>query len=422
MVRKIMESSTAGSAIEVSSSVSYVSLAFFSLFVCVVDFVLVDDPDEESALDWRWLEKEVEAELAAAEQKQTNKTKNKTNKETKNKKQNDRHTTIMAPQPTHISIEGDDDDDGDGDSNLDDDILMVDDYGDPLVPPDVYDSSLAAVHADADARFGPAASDGASDANLLYQVLDEVDLDLWTKLMAGIERARDEVARTRRDEAIRETPLGQALQEQDRVRQHAPVRVNMQPPITMGGPNTLRPTTGGWMDRERTEPTATSRAPLRSVSFHGDDSSLDFGSIGHTGASVSGVGGSSSWSASVSSSSGSIGTGTGRPSPFSTDPRDVARESQLRPDASSGTYTQLVQSRPSSGGTATVSVESRQSTNRTLLHQPLPSNAREPYEKWIRGELHHALGIDRDHDTTITGRSLAAAAHAPQTFTRQMHI
>jgi hypothetical protein len=95
-----------------------------------------DDPDDEARLDWHWLEREVEAELAAASRAQQE-----------------------PPAP-------------------------VNPQGQAVLPDGRSEEQLRAARA----------AEHARDQDLLDGVLDEVDMQLWSKLISGIENARDELA------------------------------------------------------------------------------------------------------------------------------------------------------------------------------------------------------------------------------------
>lgn len=316
--------------------------SFSCISLCVSLCLAGGDPEEEAALDWQWLEKEVEADLNAA------------SATSRGASRSDRRAASLAAAGTTLVADARL---GDAAAQIEYEEAVVADadrvLADGRTVGEVVASSLEAEEADAD---------------LLYGVLDEVDLALWTRLMHGVETARDEIARLKH--AHPNDPAARALNQADRERAHAPLRVAFPTPL-----HALREEDG----RLREE----------------DGAADEFDAPPFAS----------------------------RPSPFATDAASVARESLLR---TPGTYAlqQLSaddQSQPHiTPGSPSASFRrshaarnSHTSPSRSGHHsRPMPTSARAPYASWLRGEMHEALGLETDSAQNSTAAAASPSGHA----------
>lgn len=375
--------------------------------LCPTLFVAEDDPEEEAALDWQWLEREVESELQAA---------------------SDAHRAKRNPPPPAASPK----------------LGAAAAASQSGVSSSPGPASAAAAAAAAGASSSRGGVDAASDQDLLYGVLDDVDMELWTKLMRGIESTREELDALRAaqhsafaSEQIGGSAAGRVLLEADRERGGpGPMRVPFPTPLR--SLHDREPYTSA-AQRAMDDPSEgrgaaayASGAPVIAVSLHA--SPYERPEFSPTTAELYAYA-----QAPPSTAAGSTPTPLfhRRPSPFAVDDVVLARESQIRPAEHTGTYTALVdyeermqtQQQPHGASFVPDASLSRSASRARILASParaaaavgphsspqlspLPRGAVRPYEAWLRAEMQQAATPSAAPAPISPGRFGSASASA----------
>lgn len=315
-----------------------------------------DDPAEEAALDWQWLEREVEQELEAA-----------------SRAKHRPPPPLPALKPASAS----------------------------------KPRRSAAGAAERDAAL-------ARDQALLDGVMDSVDIELWNKLMAGIECTRDELDRLRENAAITTGSQQRKLMVGD----GAP-EIDDAVGVRRAFPTPLRslhaPEARAMMERdlygEREDATAADAsahaAPVVNVPLHasGYETVQLSQSAAHLYAqrqtALEAAAASRAVASAEEASAADAAASRPRSSPYPTDAASVAREAQLRPGQFAGSYAALAQAKgmdddnENAAPTDAVWLDrgSRSSSPLGSAPRSLPPAVVRSYEAWLRGELSLAMSV-----------------------------
>ena len=313
-----------------------------------------DDPAEEAALDWQWLEREVEQELEAASRSRN-------------------------PPPPPLPV-----------------LKSASSASKPR--------RTAAGIAERDAAL-------ARDQALLDGVLDSVDMELWNKLMAGIECTRDELDRLRENAAISTGSQPRRLLAGDGAPEllddasgsgTSGVRRAFPTPLrSLHAPEAramMERDLYGEHDEERKQeahaPAAHAQAhdadapapPVGPVPLHA--SGFETVQLSQSAAQIY----AQRQSAREEAQAAAARRHKAHASPFPTDAASVAREAQLRPGQFAGSYAALAHAKGMDDARGS---DDTHAAAAELSHpgSSLPPAVVRSYEAWLRGELSLAMSV-----------------------------
>jgi hypothetical protein len=344
--------------------------------VCVCNIYIDDDPDEEAALDWHWLEREVESELAAADEA-------------------NRRLQLTDAQADAAAA---------------------------LVP-SAHVQTVAERHAARQAAID-------EDERRLNSVLDEVDMELWEKLIGGIQSTRDELNALKAgssmdDGTIGGTPsqVGRLLAEAEQQRGGASVHRAYPTPLrTLHDSNTIH-------DNEYIHhpydqhgiPPAVYAVPLHSQRYEQLTTSASSDRIYQQHTLLYGQ------STQTIQDSPSVYSFPRRPSPFTLNSSQQAQEASIRSAEYAGTYSTHTDAETRRHEYTNV-VDTHTLTNPDAVHReslvsPLPHRAVRPYEQWVKGEIQSAMTIPTSTTRTANPHSHPhSTPHKQPTTATTVHL